>query len=411
MRRPATIACLDLDTFFVSVERLLDPRLVGLPVVVGATADSRGVVTSASYEVRKLGVRSGMPAAEARRLAPDAVFLPGQHGVYSRYTAAVREVVERHCPEVRTASIDEFFLDFAGCERMLRRRQDPDDETALRRHVWVLRDRIQAEVGLPASVGVGTSRPIAKMASGLAKPAGVHFVGAGREADFIEDLPVRKLPGIGPVMEQKLLTAGFPTLGSLYRAADVPAHLLGVAAGLRLAVEGGALGVPERDRPAFREHDPYGELDGGLSNERTFSRDLRDPLRVDAELVALVERVTWRLRQRGGAARTVSVKLRYSNFDTYMRSRTLPTTDTEAAVLAAARALLAGAWERRRGLRLLGVGLSQLREPDRQLHLPFTAAYTPQRAAVALDAVRARFGFDAIRLGPAARGQRSAGGA
>jgi len=193
------VCCLDLDTFFVSVERLLDPSLVGRPVVVGAAPGNRGVVCACSYEVRRFGVRSGMPISEAVRLAPHAVFLPPRHATYSPYAKEVRTILERYTPEVQTASIDEFFLDFRGCERLYASRADADDDATVERVVRRMRQDIQAELGLPASAGVGVTRSIAKIASGRAKPAGVVMVRRGEERDFLRPLPVRKFPGIGPV--------------------------------------------------------------------------------------------------------------------------------------------------------------------------------------------------------------------
>jgi DNA polymerase-4 len=202
----ARLCCLDLDTFFVSVERLLDPSLVGRPVIVGGSRE-RGVVTSASYEVRPLGVRSGMPTAQAARLAPDAVFLPTRHGVYSPYSARVREILDRFSPDIWAASIDEFFVDFAGCEALYAEPCDSDPDATIARVVWQMRDRVQSELGLPSSAGVGATRMVAKIASGLAKPAGVLMVPI-REEGALRALPVRKVPGIGPVTESQLVAAG-----------------------------------------------------------------------------------------------------------------------------------------------------------------------------------------------------------
>lgn len=391
----ARVCCLDLDTFFVSVERLLDPSLVGRPVVVGGRPGSRGVVTSASYEVRALGVRSGMSMGEAQRLAPDAAFVPTRHGVYGPYAAQVKAVLERFCPVVRTASIDEFFLDFSGCERLYARPGDTDPTATIARVVREMREAIQAEVHLPASAGLATTRPLAKIASGRAKPAGVFLVPRGQEHAFAAPLPVRKWPGIGPVAERRLVEAGLLTLGQLV---DVRA---GPFAGLAESVRGGLVagGVPTKDRPAFHEHDVDGELDGSLSNERTFHADVGQESVAHDALRALVERVAWRARRRGARARTVTLKLRYADFSTLSRSHTGPPTFAEADILATATALLRDAWTRRMRIRLLGVGLSHFVGEERQLALPFPTG----RPAVgsALDAVRARFGYDAIRLGVA----------
>ncbi|MES2643815.1 MAG: DNA polymerase IV [Myxococcota bacterium] len=404
----ARIACLDLDTFFVSVERLLDPSLVGKPVVVGGRKGDRGVVTSASYEVRTLGVRSGMPMAEAVRRAPDAIFVPTRHDAYSPYTARVRTVLERYCPVVRTASIDEFFLDFHGCERLYARPGDADADATILRVVRELREAIQREVLLPASVGIGTTRPVAKMASGRAKPAGVLMIRGGEERAFASPLPVRRYPGIGPVAEERLAGMGITTLGQLLEVPDEHARVGGLAASLRAGlglgeVAPGATRLPDRDRPAFQEHDESAE--GSLSNERTFFADVGDVQVAEDALRALVERVTWRLRQRGARAHTITLKLRYADFTTITRGRSVAPTHAESDVWAVATELLRGAWSKKARIRLLGVQLSNLVAPD-----PQVALFAPPRPRMgaAIDAVRDRFGYDAIRMGAVARPRRAA---
>src|SRR5262245_20542636 len=192
------ICCLDLDTFFVSVERLLDPALIGKPVVVGGLPGQRGVVTAASYEVRAFGVRSGMSLTQASELAPHAIYLPTRHGIYEDYASRVRQLARDYTPVAQVASIDEMFLDFSGCERLYQRPGDASPDATIERVVRQLTDDIQARIGLPSSAGIATSRSIAKVASGVAKPRGVRLVPAGEEAAFLGPLPVRKFPGIGP---------------------------------------------------------------------------------------------------------------------------------------------------------------------------------------------------------------------
>lgn len=393
------ICCLDLDTFFVSVERLLNPDLIGKPVVVGAKPGQRGVVTSCSYEVRLLGVHSGMSATEARRLAPNAIFVGSSHGVYSPYAKKVKGILERFTPVVQTASIDEFFLDFRGCEVLYRASpEEPGDDT-IKRVVWQMRDLIQSELGLPSSAGIGTTRTIAKMSSGKAKPAGVMMVRSGQELAFVWPLPVRKLPGIGPVGEKKLVDAGIKTLGELL---ELPAGPLQTRFG-RLSesvfrrLTGGSGASLGRDRPAFREHDPVGLAVGSISNERTFSSDLGHRQAVEAQLHGLCQRVCWRARKRGAKARTVTLKLRYSDFKTITRSKSAAPTDQEAVVFARIRRLLANGWTRRKAIRLVGVALSNLQE-NHQLSLDLQTAERPT-VGDAIDPIRQKFGYDAIKLG------------
>jgi DNA polymerase-4 len=392
------LCCLDLDTFFVSVERLLDPSLEGKPVIVGGRPGQRGVVTAASYEVRALGVRSGMSLTDAARLAPDAIYLPTRHGVYGDYSARVRAILERWCPVVRPASIDEFYLDFNGCEGLYRRDGDLSDDDTVERTVWEVCRAIAESTGLPASAGIATSIPVSKIASGLAKPRGVLLVPAGEEAAFLGPLPVRRYPGVGPVAEQRLVVLGITTLD---RLAHAPRPLLRPIFGagaerIRRGAAGEGAHELAAERPAFREHDPEGYL-GSISNERTFHADVGDAATVQGMLCALCERVCWRARRRGVQARTVTLKLRYADFQTLSRSRTLPTpTSSELELLPVVQELCARAWTRRRAVRLLGIALSGLAPfQGGQLALFYRHAEPLHHA---MDALRERYGYDAVRV-------------
>ncbi|MEO8213624.1 MAG: DNA polymerase IV, partial [Myxococcales bacterium] len=356
------ICCLDLDTFFVSVERVLDPSLEGKAVVVGGQPGSRGVVTAASYEVRRLGVKSGMSLVEAGKLAPDAVYLPTRGEVYGKYAERVREIAARYAPLVVIASIDEMFLDLSGCERLYAREGDQNGDVAIERAVLALTDAIDQELGLPASAGLATSKVMAKVASNLAKPRGVMLVPAGVERAVLAPLPVRSFPGIGPVSEGKLRTAGYETLGSI---ADAPLvelrKIFGAwAPSILRGVQGQGSGAVGRERPAFTEYDPEGETVGSISNERTFREDVSDPSSIDAVLCGLCERVCWRARKRQIRARTVTLKLRYADFHTLTRSRTLAPTSSELELYPVVKEMLAMARTRSLPIRLLGLQLSNL---------------------------------------------------
>lgn len=390
------ICCLDLDTFFVSVERLLDPRLQGKPVIVGGLPGQRGVVTSASYEVRALGVRAGMSLTKAQELAPNAVYLPTRHGVYGDYAEQTRRIARDYTPVSQVASIDEMFLDFSGCERLYFTRGDSNPDQTIERTVRRLTDEIAARVGLPSSAGIATSRSLAKIASGLAKPRGVLLVPAGGELAFLRPLPVRKFPGIGPVAEQKLRAIGLFTLGEL-EAAPLPAlrRALGAwAEVIQQTCRGFGAHELGRERPAFQEHDPEDGALGTLSNERTFREDVRDPACIDAMLCSLCERVCWRARKRSVKARTVTLKLRYADFQTLQRSRTLTPTCSELELYPVIRDLFQRARTRRTAIRLLGIRLSNLRRQGAQLNL-FDRGDPLHRA---VDRVRQRYGYDSLRL-------------
>jgi DNA polymerase-4 len=390
------ICCLDLDTFFVSVERLLDPSLVGKPVVVGGRAGERGVVTAASYEVRALGVRSGMSLKRAFELAPRAVYLPTRHDTYADYSERVREIARNYTPAFQIASIDEMFLDFSGCERLYFAPGDASPDATIERVVRRLTDEIQERVGLPSSAGIATSRSLAKVASGLAKPRGVLLVHAGTERAFLAPLPARKLPGIGPVAEQKLCAIGLTTLGEIAEAPDETLRrIFGAwASGIQRASRGEGMHELGRERPAFLEHDPAGGSIGTISNERTFREDVRDAGSIESLLCSLCERVCWRARKRGVKARTVTLKLRYADFETLQRSRTLTPTCSELELYPVLVELFARARTRRTAVRLLGVRLSNLCPFEPQLSL-FDRCEPLHRAT---DAIRERYGYDALRV-------------
>jgi len=392
----ARLCCLDLDTFFVSVERLLDPSLIGKPVVVGGLPGQRGVVTAASYEVRASGVKSGMSLKKAFQLAPDAIYLPTRHGLYGQYSERVRAIAQNYTPISQIASIDELFLDFSGCENLYFQPGDSSPDFTIERVVRRLTDQIQKDVGLPSSAGIATSRAVAKVASGLAKPRGVVFVPAGTEQSLLGPLPVRKFPGIGPVAEQKLQALGCNTLADVV-AAPLPVlrRIFGAWADpIQRACRGHGAHELGRERPAFQEYDPRGVSLGTISNERTFREDVRDPDCIEAMLCSLCERVCWRARKRGMKARTVTLKLRYADFETLQRSRTITPTCSELELYPVVHELYTRARSRRTAIRLLGLCLSNLRPFDQQLSL-FDHSEPLHRA---MDGIRERYGYGALRI-------------
>jgi len=394
LERPR-ICCLDLDTFFVSVERVLDPALEGKPVVVGGMPGSRGVVTAASYEVRSLGVKSGMSLVEAGRLAPHAIYLPTRGDCYSDFAEKVRDIARRYAPTVVIASIDEMFLDLSGCERLYGRPGDDSGDVAIERAVLELTGAIADELGLPASAGLATSLVMAKVASSLAKPRGVMLVPAGVEPAVLAPLPVRAFPGIGPVGEAKLHAARIHTLGEIAAAPlrELEAIFGAWAASIARGVVGLGSGALGRERPAFAEHDPEGETAGSISNERTFREDVSDPASIESVLCGLCERVCWRVRQRGIKARTVTLKLRYSDFHTLTRSCTLSPTSSELELYPVLKDMLAAARTRSLAVRLLGVQLSNL-GVFQQLSL----FDDHDRVGAVVDEIRARYGFSTVTL-------------
>lgn len=385
----------DCDAFFVQVARLEDPAGAGRAkyLIVGGSPDGRGVVTSASYSCRAFGVRSAMPTGQALRLCPDAVVAPVSRGACSERSRRVREALETLAPVVQAASIDEFYLDLTGTERLLRHESLADSAR-----------RIQAAVfeasQIRVSIGGGTNRLIAKLAVSRAKPAGVHVVPPGREADFVSTLELSAIPGIGPSLLGALRERG---LRSVRDVRTVDAEWLERWFGaprarwLLARVEG-------RDSTEVAAR----EARRSVSSERTFHRDLSDDDTLERELLRLTVSVAGSLRKEGLRARTITVKVRATDFSTRQRSATVPeAVESESAIFPLARDLLADLRGRRRGpVRLLGVALSNLEESDlpRQLALFDDGPAVPEterdrRLAHTVDDLRARFGRDAVLPG------------
>jgi DNA polymerase-4 len=375
----ATILHADVDSFFASVEQRDDPSLRGRPVIVGA-----GVVLAASYEAKADGVRTAMGGRQARRLCPRAIVVSPRMSAYSEASKAMFRVFEDATPLVEGLSIDEAFLDVRGMRRLA---GTPADIAAR------LRRDVREKVGLPITVGVARTKFLAKVASGVAKPDGLLVVPPDDELGFLHPLPVERLWGVGPVTAQKLRSRGFVTVGQVAGLAETTlVTMLGAAAGRQLH----AL-AHNRDR---RRVQP-GRRRGSIGSQRALgrSRSPRSHAELDATLVALVDRVTGRMRRAGRAGRTVVLRLRFDDFGRATRSHTLPRPTAEThVILTTARGLLAAETPTivRRGITLIGIAVANL-ESDRgvQLVLPFAS---PGGLALdtVVDEIRSRFGSSAI---------------
>src|ERR671914_245372 len=349
----ATILHADLDAFYASVEQRDQPRLRGRPVIVGM-----GVVLAASYEAKACGVRTAMGGAQARRLCPQAVVVSPRMSAYSEASKAVFEIFEDTTPLVEGLSIDEAFLDARG----LRRISGPPLEIAVR-----LRRRVLDQVGLPVTVGVARTKFLAKVASGVAKPDGLLVVPPDDELGFLHPLPVERLWGVGEVTAAKLRDRGVTTVGEVARLdKGVLVSILGPAAGHHL-------------HALAHNHDPrpvdVGRRRRSMGAQRALGRRRRSRADLDAFVVALIDRVTRRLRAARRVCRTVVLRLRFDDFTRATRSHTLPQATAETPPIpAAARALLAAAMPMidERGLTLIGVAVSNIHDDDAvQLALPF----------------------------------------
>ena len=377
----------DMDAFFVSVEELYDPSLKGKPVVVGGHADQRGVVAAASYAARRFGVHSAMPLREAARLCPQAVFLEGHPERYRESSAAVRRVLMQFTPVVEMASIDEAYLDLTGTERL----HGPSLKSA-----DLLHNTMKRETRLNCSVGISTARVVAKVASDQAKPNGVLHILPGYESNFLAPLEVRRLPGVGKVTEERLRQYGVHTIGDLARLTE---SALGRSIGEGLA----ALIEKAQGRDAGGWYDQeVGANDEpkSISHEHTFERDERDLAALESMLARLTEMVCRRLREHRLHARKVQIKLRYSDFTTYTRGRTLErATQLDAEVLQIVRELFSANWEKGRAVRLIGVQTNSLEAASEQMQLLASVEETRMKQAMnAVDALRDRFGESAVSL-------------
>jgi DNA polymerase IV len=377
----------DMDAFFVSVEELYDPALRGKPVVVGGRADQRGVVAAASYAARKFGVHSGMPLREAGRLCPQAVFLEGHPERYRESSSAARQVFLQFTPAVEMASIDEAYLDMTGTTRL----HGPALKAADSLH-----ETMKRQTGLNCSVGIACARVVAKVASDQAKPNGVLQVLPGMEASFLAPLDVRRLPGVGKVTEERLRQYGVRTLGDL-AALNEAAVGHSIGDGLASLIEK----AQGRDAGGWYDEE-VGE--GGepksISHEHTFNSDERDPAALASMLARLTEMVCRRLREHQLHARKVQIKLRYSDFTTLTRGRTLERpTQLDAEVLETVRGLFDAHWQKGRAVRLLGVQTSALESGSAQMELLDGGQDVRRRQAMqAVDALRDRFGESAVSL-------------
>ncbi len=377
-----------MDAFFVSVEELTDPTLRDRPVVVGGKPNERGVVAAASYTARRFGVHSAMPLREAYRRCPQAVFLEGRPDRYLAYSHQVRSVLEGFSPDISMASIDEAYLDMTGTERLL--------GTALKA-AHDLHEAVFDETGLPCSIGIGTSRLVAKVCSGLAKPNGILRVWPGAERAFLAPLEIGKIPGVGKVAKRRLVALGVRKVGD---AARIGRQALERQMGKQgAALAGKAVGQDAGAwlTPGFSA----AELPKSVSYETTFRKDTADPVPINATIAKLTQLVARRLREHGVWACKLQIKIRYSDFSTRTRSRSLDEpTQIDAVLLQAARDLFKRHHTPSRAVRLLGVQAFDLRQ-DPQIQPSLFEGDDRERwtrTLRAVDAIRDRYGEASVGL-------------
>ena len=382
------IAHVDMDCFFVALERLKDPSLKGKPVAVGVDPEiGRSVVTSASYEARKFGVRSAMPMAVAIRRCPELVVVPTDFDLYNHYHFKVKEIFQSFSPMVEMTSIDEGYIDLSGTERLWGGPMETGERIR-----WVVKQMTQ----LDCTVGMARTKLTAKIASSEAKPNGLLWIPVETEAYFLAPLPVKVIPGVGATTATLLKSFGLEQVGQIAAAGELLMEsTLGTTGRWLWYASMGKYEselLPEWERKS-------------ISKETTFRTDTTDPQYITAVLHMLTEKVCQRLRKEQKAARTVSVKLRYEDFDTIDRSRTLSQPESrDPSLFSVAKELMFSAITRRVGIRLIGVGLSNLIGSGRQTNLFDEGEWIKGwHRLEAIDKARSRFGFNAVLAGEAIR--------
>ena len=382
-----------MDAFFVSVEELFDPSLKGKPVVVGGQKHERGVVSAASYAARKFGVHSAMPLRTAAKLCPQAIFVDGHPDRYRACSEKVYEVLNSFSPQVEMVSIDEAYLDMTGTERL----HGPPMLSADKLH-----RRMKDSTQLNCSIGIGTSRLIAKVCSGKAKPHGVLYVIPGQEAQFLAPLAVRDIPGVGKVTEQKLHSLGIRTVADISAQDDsfLEEHL--GKWGLDLAGKARGEDAGAWFDGAIGEH----EAAKSISHEHTYNEDTANVEQIEATLMRLSEMVARRLREQKFHARTLQLKLRYKDFTTITRARTLAApTQLDHLIFRHIRDLFHRNWRRGTQVRLLGVQASSFGEGSLQGDLLAGDSQNKwEQALSAMDRLRDRYGESSVTLGTGMKG-------
>jgi DNA polymerase-4 len=374
---------IDLDAFFVSVEQVADPSLKGKPVVVGGRPKERGVVAAASYEARAFGLRSGMPLVTASRLCPQAIFIQGSFLKYRQVSEKFMAILADFSPYLEPMGLDEAYLDATGFESL----HGSAKQMALK-----IKQRVKKELGINASIGIASGKVVAKVASEMSKPDGLLEVGEGEEAAFLAPLPIGRLPGIGGKTEPKLKSLGIDTIGKL---STLPPEALKSHFGASGEIlQRFARGIDDR------EVEPPAEA-RSTSRETTFAKDIKDPARLESTLRYLGERVGADLRSKNKRARCVTLKLRYGDFNTITRRKTLSqSTDSDQTIFETGQKLLKKALSgEKRAVRLIGIGVSELVEAGRQLDMMDSSAQRQEQLGKAIDRIRRKYGFTAIQTG------------
>jgi DNA polymerase IV len=376
------IAHLDLDCFFVSVERIKDPSLIGKPVIVGGRADERGVAAAASYEARKFGIHSAMPTGHAQKLCPKLIIVRGHHGDYSRISEQLYKRMCEIAPLVERASIDEMNMDFTGCENLYK-----NDLPGFMKTIQKL---VLDEFKLPCTIGLASNATLAKIAANQVKPAGTIFVPHGKEASYLAPLDISVIPGIGKKTEEYLRSKGFQKVGDIQAKSESELlSILGKHGSWIFRAAGG------------QGSDIIGEEWDvkSISREETFAKDISDKKALEKVIFELTEDVCRQLRSHNWKAQTVTLKLRTSDFKTITRGKSIDHTNDDTVVSRVAREMLHSSYTSKLPIRLIGVRLTNFQEED-QMELSLSPDKEKKQTILkAVDQIRKKFGKDVIHVG------------
>lgn len=383
-----TILHLDLNTFFVSVERLREPKLIGRPVLIGSDSD-RGVVASCSYEARTFGVRSAMPMKMAKQLCPEAIILRGDSGAYLRKSDEVTEIIRAHVPLFEKSSVDEFYVDLSGTDRF----------HGSRKLAVELRQKIIKESGLPNSFGMSINKTVSKVATGEAKNgAGEWYVERGTEKPFLAPMPIERIPGVGGKTAHLLRSMGVARIHTLQELQmDLLQRLLGEHGPVLWRKANGI-----DDSPVIAWHERK-----SISTERTFSRDTIDVVKLKGILTAMAESLAFQLRKGAKLTSCIAVKIRYADFNTHTRQLRIPYTACDHLILPLVHELFGKLYDRRQRIRLVGVRYSHLVGGGHQMDA-FTDTQEAMDLYQAMDRIRKRYG-DRTVMRASGMGARSIG--
>ena len=369
------IVHMDLDTFFVSCERLIDSKLNGKPVLIGGTSD-RGVVASCSYEARRFGIHSAMPMRMAKQLCPEAIVLRGNTGIYSKYSDMVTEIIKEDVPLYEKSSIDEFYIDLSGMDKFFGCHQLASE----------LRSRIIKETGLPISFGLSINKTVSKIATGEAKPNNQIRIDSGLEKPFLAPLSVRKIPMVGEVTYKSLCDLGIKRIKTVQ---EMPFEMMSKVLGKNgSSIWKKANGIDNSPVIQYQERK-------SISTERTFDRDTTDVTKLKTILTAMAQELTYQLRNGNKLTACVSVKIRYSDFQTYTMQRRIPYSASDHSIFPVVFDLFRKLYQRRLLVRLIGVNFSHLVEGGHQINL-FEDNDKVINLYQAMDRIRKRYGSRAV---------------